>query len=427
MLKATTPHCELAIIGAGMAGMAATLFAANRGISCIQIGQTGGIAFSSGLLDLMGVHPIQKGHRWLDPWAAIAALKADLPEHPYSRLSRDKIQSAFNEFMAFLEEGGLSYFCDGGQNVEMITSLGTVKLSYAVPASMKNGVQAWQEKASCLIIDFEGMKGFSAGQITATLNEKWPNIRSSRLTFPGMEAMVNLQPEYMARQLDQSEVRSEIAGLIKPLIKSSKFIGFPAILGMNDTTEAISDLENRLGTHIFEIPTMPVSIPGYRLLTMFEKQLRQRGIRQLLQKKVLAVSGGNGDFFTLTIGNRFPEISFESKAVLLASGRFLGKGLEADRKEIRETIFNLPVSQPETRNDWYEKEFFNPRGHDACRSGLEVDDQFRPLNHTGQPAFESLYAAGSILAHQDWTRMKCGAGLAIASAYGAVTAFHKSY
>ena len=31
-------------------------------------------------------------------------------------------------------------------------------------------------------------------------------------------------------------------------------------------------------------------------------------------------------------------------------------------------------------------------------------------------------AAGSILAHQDWKRQKCGSGLAIATAYGAVQA-----
>ena len=34
----TEIHCDLAVIGAGMAGMAASLFAANRGIDTVQIG-----------------------------------------------------------------------------------------------------------------------------------------------------------------------------------------------------------------------------------------------------------------------------------------------------------------------------------------------------------------------------------------------------
>jgi glycerol-3-phosphate dehydrogenase subunit B len=54
---------------------------------------------------------------------------------------------------------------------------------------------------------------------------------------------------------------------------------------------------------------------------------------------------------------------------------------------------------------------------------VEIDDHFRPMNHHGRPAFNTLFAAGSILAHQDWKRMKCGTGLAVATAFGAVKAF----
>jgi len=47
------------------------------------------------------------------------------------------------------------------------------------------------------------------------------------------------------------------------------------------------------------------------------------------------------------------------------------------------------------------------------------------LDRHGQTAFENLFAAGSILAHQDWMRMKCGSGLAIATAYAAVRSLLK--
>ncbi len=52
--------CDLLVIGRGMAGMASALFAANRGLSTVQVGMTGEIVFASGLLDLMGVHPIEE-------------------------------------------------------------------------------------------------------------------------------------------------------------------------------------------------------------------------------------------------------------------------------------------------------------------------------------------------------------------------------
>jgi glycerol-3-phosphate dehydrogenase subunit B len=57
------------------------------------------------------------------------------------------------------------------------------------------------------------------------------------------------------------------------------------------------------------------------------------------------------------------------------------------------------------------------------KAGLLIDNQFRPLRENGDLAFENLFVAGSILAHQDWVRMKCGAGLAVATAWGAVDSF----
>ena len=51
---------DVCIIGAGLAGLAATLFAANRGLTCVEVGQIGEINFASGLLDLLGVHPVDE-------------------------------------------------------------------------------------------------------------------------------------------------------------------------------------------------------------------------------------------------------------------------------------------------------------------------------------------------------------------------------
>ena len=130
--------------------------------------------------------------------------------------------------------------------------------------------------------------------------------------------------------------------------------------------------------------------------------------------------------FILDIGDRATgkaDHIIESQGIILASGRFLGMGLHAGRKKISETIFDLPVTQPDERSQWHQKDFFDPNGHQINQAGIEIDASFRPLGEAGQPAFENLFAAGSILAHQDWMRQKCGTGLAIASAYAAVKAF----
>lgn len=83
------------------------------------------------------------------------------------------------------------------------------------------------------------------------------------------------------------------------------------------------------------------------------------------------------------------------------------------------------MSQPDDRTQWHQKDFFDPHGHQINQAGLEVNASFRPLDKSGQPAFDNLFAAGSILAHQEWMRQKCGAGLAIATAYAAVKSFEE--
>jgi glycerol-3-phosphate dehydrogenase subunit B len=122
------------------------------------------------------------------------------------------------------------------------------------------------------------------------------------------------------------------------------------------------------------------------------------------------------------LGRSEPEMTVVAEHVLLATGRFLGKGLVAERRGIREALMDLPVCQPENRGCWHRQHFLDPQGHAINLAGIEVDDRFRPLDRNARVVYGNLYAAGSILAHQDWIRTKSGTGLAVATAYGAVAA-----
>ena len=417
-------ECQLAVIGRGMAGMASAFFAANRGISTVQIGITGGTIFASGFLDLMGVHPVEEKKSWHDPWAAINALIRDIPHHPYARVKKKGIRAAFEEVLSFLKEVGLPYYRRRECNLEMITPLGTVKRTYCVPQTMLSGVRALEEKRPCLLVGFRGLNDFSARQIAATLQDKWPDLRATIISFPNADHMSELFPgEIMAQALELSKNRKKLIQAVCPHVKNAQAVGMPAIFGMHRTQEIAGELEEKIGVPVFEIPTMPVSVPGLRLNDTFARHLSLKGVRLLSQTRVLEVGRGSNGGFVLGIGNKTTEYTVRTKGIILASGRFWGRGLYADRQRIREAIFDLPVYQPRDRSGWHRENFLDSRGHPANRAGLEIDDSFRPLDSSGQPAFERLFAAGSILAHQDWMRMKCGSGLAIATAYAAVNAF----
>ena len=415
-------HSDLVVIGAGMTGLAAALFAANNGVSTIRVGIASEIIFASGFIDLMGVHPISEGKIWENPWDAIDALKRDIPDHPFGRMQKESIRCAMDQFLASLDEAGVSYRRHPDRNTRVILPVGTVKTTYAVPESMWNGAVALAEKPSCLIIGIRGLRGFSARQIAQTLKPAWPAVRHAQISFPGFDRSTEVYTEPMARSLMLSETRRRLADTVGPHVGNARMIGFPAIFGIQGTAEIVSDLENKIGLPIFEIPTMPPSIPGLRIKETLDAELEKKGVRSLLQKRVLNVRPEKRGF-SLEIGGTAVEHIVRTKAVILGSGRFIGRGLTADRKRIREALFDLPVHQPGARKAWHRRRFLDNRGHLINVAGLEIDHRFRPLDRHGRPAFDTLFAAGSILAHQDWMRMKCGSGLAIATAYAAVQSY----
>ena len=418
--------CDLAVIGAGLTGMAASMFAANQGIKTVQVGVTGEIIFASGFLDILGIHPISEKKPWLDPWAGMRELIQDCPDHPYSRLTPEEIKFALEEYLSFVKDFGVPHYWEKTHNMEMITPQGTLKLTGCVPQTMKNAVLALREKPPGLIVDIKGLKGFSSHQIVDNLKETWPDIRSASIVFPDSTHLGEIYPEYMARSLEAGISRKKLAATILPHVQNAKIVGIPAIMGIHRSLEVQSDMESLIGAKIFEIPTLPPSVPGLRLKEMFEEVLPEKGVQQFLQQRVTAVLPELDNCFLLNIaGGNAQEQKIRCKGILLATGRFFGKGLTADRKRIRESLFDLPVFQPVSRSNWYRTDFLDPKGHPVHQAGLEIDDNFRPVSASGIPAFSNLFAAGSILAHQDWIRQKCGSGLAIATAYGAVSSFIK--
>ena len=408
---------DAAVIGAGLAGLAAALFAARAGLSVVVCGAGGGLDHSSGLIDLLAVHPLEDGRVWSDPWAGLKALVRDCPDHPYARLDPSEIEQALEVFGEFMTDQGLPYLHRAEGNSLVITPAGTIKPSYLIPQTVWPGVEARLTKAPTLIVGFTGLKGFSAKQIQQGLGDQWPGLDRISLPFPGKAG--ELYPEHLALALTEPETRQRLAARLGRRANEVDFIGFPAVLGLKRPLEVIAHLEELTGARVFEIPTLPPSLAGARLRAALSRGLSARGVRTFFGQKALAAERLGDRGWRLGLGTGRVDREIRARGVILASGRFLGQGLRADRRSVREPLFDLPVSQPRAREAWTGKEFFNPAGHPIFSVGLAVDDRFRPLDTSGRPAAEGLHAAGAILSGNDWTRRKCGGGLALASAWKA--------
>jgi len=420
----TEKNVDLLVIGAGLAGMAASLFAVESGLKTVLVGSTAGeILFASGALDLLGMHPVEQQKRWEKPWAGISSLIQDYPEHPYARLGLDTIRNGWNKFLDILRRVDLPYRGWPERNIMLPTCAGTVKITHQVPETMWPGVIGFKEKLATLIIDFEGMNDFSAVQMVNTLRGSWPGLRAKRLKFPYLLRGVDRQNVFMAEALGSPEVRARMAETVNSSLEGAELVGMPAVLGLRQAQAVAAELEEHIGVPVFEIPTMPPSVPGLRLRDAIEQELLRSGAVLMQGRRAVAINKNGRRCVSVAVQSEFSQETIETHGVVLATGRFLGGGLVADRDGIREALLDLPVHQPEKRKDWHLRSFLDPKGHPVNRAGLEVDDFLRPLGVDGRCACENLFVAGSLLAHQDWKRMKCGSGLAIATAYGAVRSF----
>ena len=196
-------------------------------------------------------------------------------------------------------------------------------------------------------------------------------------------------------------------------------VGVPAILGCHAPDATRARMEELLGITVFEIPTIPPAVPGIRLRELFEREMPRRGVQLEPQSKVSELKLDDGGA-TLQLEGALEDLTISASSVVLATGRFLSGGLRSDRQGVYETLLGLPVYQPDSRKDWFSVDYFDPEGHALNRAGLRTDAWFRPIQEDGTLVSERLFAAGAILASQDWVRQRCGAGLAIAAAYRAV-------
>jgi len=425
----STSRVDLLVVGGGLAGLAAGAFALQRGLRVVLVTHSAGeLPLSSGLLDFLGRYPLESAEWLADPWEGLAELRRREPRHPYARMGDEELDLAWKGFEEFLARAGFPYWGRGRENLLIPVPGGRLKATYRVPETMRAGVESCRANRPAVLVGLRGVKEFSARQMAAGLNGIWPNLRSETITLtpPGAGAKGSWDqiPLVWAKSLEAEPCRAELCARLAPLLGAAEAVGFPAILGLAHWQEVLTDLSARLGRPVFELPCLPPSAPGFRLHEIMLKALQREGARVTWGLRFKPCLARSGLLEGIQVCYEAISETIRARQVLMATGRFLGGGLAADRQAVRETLFGLPVSQPPRRENWHRVSFLDRRGHPLNRAGLEVDDLFRPLGAGSQPAHENLFAAGSILAHQDWTRQKCGAGLAIATAYAAVSRLH---
>jgi glycerol-3-phosphate dehydrogenase subunit B len=215
--------------------------------------------------------------------------------------------------------------------------------------------------------------------------------------------------------MEKQPFRERIGKQIRERKNGATWVGFPAILGLHDPIHVKKDLEDVIGAEIFEISTLPPSIPGQRIFARFKEYLIQKGATWLLGHSISQASLSGKRCEMVFVSNPPVLTSYSADRFVLATGRFVGGGLAATQEKIFEPIFNLPVCQPASREHWFGKTFF--ANHPIHQVGIQTDPCFRPIDDKGDVLLENVWVAGSILAHHDSIGEKSREGIEIATGY----------
>jgi glycerol-3-phosphate dehydrogenase subunit B len=228
----------------------------------------------------------------------------------------------------------------------------------------------------------------------------------------------------LAALFEQADFRYEVVKAIQAAWKKpgnragDMRIGFPAVLGMNDTRSITKDLADQLGYPVFEIPTLPPSIPGMRLSHLLHKAIEKFGGQIFEGIQVVSSEIQNQHITTVWSEAASRLKSHSSDVFILATGGILGGGMNVDADgKIRETILNLGIPLPGPSQNWFSPQFLDPSGHSIFLSGINVDHNFRPIDRSTKPLYNNLFAVGTGLSGGDYIVERSWEGVALVSGY----------
>jgi glycerol-3-phosphate dehydrogenase subunit B len=113
----------------------------------------------------------------------------------------------------------------------------------------------------------------------------------------------------------------------------------------------------------------------------------------------------------------------QAKAFLLATGGIMGGGLISDHLgRVWEVVFDLPLTVPQQRSEWFRPAFLDPQGHPVFDGGVRVNRSFQPVDAAGKPLYANLWAAGDLLANDNPILQRSMEGSAIATGFAAARA-----
>jgi glycerol-3-phosphate dehydrogenase subunit B len=406
---------DVIVVGTGLAGLSAAVRLAEDGARVLVLAKgVGATHLSAGTIDVLGY----TGRRVERPLDALD----ELPDgHPYGLVGAEGVAAAADWLKRTVAAGPLApYAYTGGveENVLLPTAVGSVRPSAVVPETMASGDV--RGGARVCVVGFRALKDFHPALLADNLSRAPEGVeaRSAELDLLP-EGRVDANSLAFARAFDDPAFRAEVAAQVGGRLSAEERVGFPAVLGLARPHEVWSELEERLGRAVFEVPTLPPSVPGIRLFTSLRDALRRAGGRIVLNVVVTGAERSGDRVTALRTRVGLSEYLEAADWFVLATGGFASGGVELDSGwRAREVALGLPVARvPEPGAERFRPDYFDDQP--LARAGVAVDRELRPIGDGGERVLENVLVAGATLAGAVPWKEKSGDGVSLATGFRA--------
>jgi glycerol-3-phosphate dehydrogenase subunit B len=422
------PSADVAVIGAGLAGLLTAVRLAENGARVVVLSEgNGALHWAGGPMDV----GFRKGARSA---ATVVAQLARRRSHPYAVLGGD-VAPALDWFQRLTADLGLPHAGSlGGAFGALPTGIGGIRPVSVVPEAQAPALQPWAPGERLVLAGQAGYKDFWPRAAASSLArpEVWgafsrpEQVVGVAVDWPGLRERRNLNALRIAEHFDDPDWRAAALDITARAVASTGSgpvrVGLPAVLGLRDHGRVLSDAIQRFGAPVIELPLVPPGIPGMRLHDLLRAKLRALGGRILVGERVARVEASAATVSAVATEAATREVRTRVGALVLATGGVAGGGLVGDPDgTIREVVLGLPTDGPPIER-WLHGDPLDPASLPIAAAGIRTDEALRPLDplRPGDgPLFENVRVVGSLLAGQQWMIDRSGDGVALASAWRA--------
>lgn len=415
---------DLLIIGSGISGLFAACVAADMGkkVQVLSYG-AGTLTIGGGIIDVLGYD--DNGKFVANPLKAMEKMSET---HPYGKVDTNTAQKAVDAFLKITQKENYPYLGSLEKNQWVPTAIGNFKPTCLVPRTMDT--QYLFKTKDLLVVGFDLLKDFYSGMVVKTLKQRFNNEKNItelnvKLGFECNHNLRDVSAMDVARWLETPEGQASFIQQVQPSVKKDTVIILPPVLGLEANYDLFDKLQKALSCSIVEVSSMPPAVTGLRLEKMLTSYAKKRGVQIIKKARVVSANIQNGKCVSVSTEGFDRKRDFYADNFILATGGIYGGGLIATIGALKEPIFDIDLNVPEVQTDWSYKHLFADKKQIFAQFGVDTDKNLTPINKQKQIVASNVKVVGRCLSGYDFCYEKSGNGVALITAYKAVTAFYK--